>query len=94
MATHASADKAARQAEKRNAINQAGRARFRTSVKTLRTAIVTLKGKKDEAKTTLIPMLSEVQRTLMKAASKNLIKRATASRYIARLSTAVHRAIQ
>lgn len=90
MARHASALKAARQAVKRNERNRQARATVKTALKKLRTAITAKEGNKKE---TLPKMLSEVQRVLMKAASKNLIKRENASRQIARLSTAIHKAI-
>ena len=90
MATHASAVKAARQAEKRNKRNSEARAQFRTIVKNLRTAMKGKLGK--EADKTLQPLLNQAQSVLMKAASKNLIKAKTASRYVGRLSKAVHKA--
>jgi small subunit ribosomal protein S20 len=88
MATHASAVKAARQAVVRNERNTQARARFRTVVKNLRTAMKSKLGK--DAEKTLQPLLNEVQKVLMKAASKDLIKKKTASRYVSRLSKAVH----
>lgn len=90
MATHASAAKAARQAVVRNQRNNQARARFRTVVKNLRTAMKAKLGK--DAEKTLQPLLNEAQKILMKAASKNLIKKKTASRYVSRLSQAVHKA--
>ena len=90
MATHASAVKAAKQAVVRNKRNSQARAQFRTIVKNLRAATKGKLGK--DAEKTLQPLLNEVQKVLMKAASKNLIKKKTASRYISRLSQAVHKA--
>ena len=90
MATHASAEKAARQATRRNTRNSEARARFRTVIKNLRAAMKAKLGK--DAEKTLQPLLSEAQKVLMKAASKNLIKKKTAARYVARLSSAVHKA--
>jgi small subunit ribosomal protein S20 len=89
MATHASATKAAKQAVARNQRNNQARARFRTVVKNLRTAMKSKAGK--DAEKVLQPLLNEAQKILMKAASKNLIKKKTASRYISRLSQAVHK---
>lgn len=89
MARHQSAVKAARQAVKRAARNQAALAEVRTAVKKLRGAITEAATGKGDKKAVL-PLLSQVQRTLMKAASKNLMKKGTVSRYIARLSTAAH----
>lgn len=91
MARHQSAIKAARQAVKRTARNQAAMSRVRTTVKKLRAAVAAAHSGKGDKKG-LAPLLNDLQRTLMKAASKKLIKRETASRQIARLSKAVHRA--
>jgi ribosomal protein S20 len=85
MATHASAEKAARQAEKRRLRNNAAEAKIRTSMKALRAAIT----KKEK---NLPAMLSQVESALMKAVSKNLLKRGTASRYVSRLNSAIHKA--
>ncbi len=89
MERHQSALKAARQAVKRQTRNTAALSRVKTTVKKLREAIVA-KGEKKG----LPALLNEVQRTLTKAASKNLMKRETASRQIGRLSQAVHRAMK
>ncbi len=86
MERHASALKAARQSEKRKERNRAGRATFRSLMKKVREEAVKKYASKEEAKKVMAPLLSEVQRVLMKAASKNLIKKKTASRYISRLS--------
>lgn len=91
MERHKSALKAARQAVKRTARNSAALSTVRTTVKKLRTAITTAKTGKGDKKA-LAPLLNDVQRVLMKAASKNLLKSKTASRQIARLSKAVHQA--
>ena len=88
MVRHQSAVKAARQAVKRAARNQAALAKVKTVVKKLRLAVADTKGDKKA----LAPLLNDVQRTLMKAASKNLMKRETASRHISRLSIAVAKA--
>ncbi len=88
MANHASAQKASRQANRRRARNQAGLAKVRTTVKKVRTAAEGKKGKE-----VLLPLLNEAQRILMKAASKNLIKKGNASRHISRLSALVHKAV-
>lgn len=92
MVRHASALKAARQAEKRNLKNRQSRANLRTVVKKVRTTLTT-KAKKEDMKKTLPALLNEAQRALMKAASSGLIKKGNASRQIARLSSAIHKAI-
>lgn len=89
MARHASALKAARQAEKHRSRNQARLADLRTAVKKLREAAAKKYANKEEAKEVLTGMLSQTQRTLMKAASKKIIKSGKASRTISRLSSRV-----
>jgi len=92
MATHASAAKAARQSEKRRVRNQAARSNLRSMVKKVRTELLSKKAEgKEIASASLQTLLSQVQRVLMKAASKNLIKKRTASRTIARLNQAANR---
>jgi small subunit ribosomal protein S20 len=85
--------KAARQAVKRNTRNSQARSHYKTIVKKLKTALATPAKDKAKSRETLQPLLNDAQRVLMKAASKNLIKFKTASRHVARLSTAVHRAL-
>ena len=92
MARHASAVKAARQAMKRRIHNQQKISGLKTAVRKLRTAATTKYADKDAAKKVLYPMLSDTQRVLMQAVSKNLIKRGKASRTISRLSKQVHAA--
>ncbi len=92
MERHASALKAARQAKKRNLKNRQSRANLRTVVKKVR-ATLTTKAKKEEMKKTLPTLLNEAQRALMKASSRGLIKKGNASRQIARLSAAIHKAL-
>ena len=91
MERHKSALKAARQSEKRKNRNQQSRSALRTEVKKLRTALASAPKNLNEAKEKLPALLNNVQRVLGKAASKNLIKKGTASRYVSRLSSAVHR---
>ena len=92
MARHKSAVKAARQAVKRTTRNTAALSKVKTAIKKLKTAIAASAGKAADKKD-LLPLLNEAQRTLMKAASKKLLKRATASRQVARLSKAIQRAV-
>jgi len=90
MERHASALKAARQAIRRNVRNQKALSTCRTAMKKFRTALTDKKLAKDKVET----LLSEVQKTLMTAATKKILKRETASRYISRLSAAAHQALQ
>ncbi len=85
MANHKSAEKRARQALKRRARNRAVRSEVRSSVKAVRQAIE--KGDREDAQ----GRLRLAERRLRKAASKGVLKKATASRSVARLSRAVSR---
>jgi small subunit ribosomal protein S20 len=91
MATHASAEKAARQAIRHRERNINTTSQFKTAVKKLRVAMAAKYESKAAAKTTLQPMLNKTQQLLMRAASKKVIKRNTASRQVSRLSAAVNR---
>lgn len=93
MATHKSAEKAARQAVKRRARNTAVRSEFRTAIKQLRTALTGKVANAEEARTKLIPLLNRTQSLLMRAAKRNIIQKGNASRQISRLSAAVHKAV-
>ncbi len=90
MQRHASAVKAARQSVKKNERNRAARATFRSLIKKVREEAAKKYPSKEEAKKVLAPLLNETQKVLMKAASKNLIKKKTASRYVSRLSSLVN----
>ena len=90
---HKSALKAARQALKRQARNRAALSQVKTAVKNLKSALGTQVSATEKQKT-LVPLLNQAQKVLMSAAQKKIIKRETASRKIARLSQAVHRAGQ
>jgi len=91
---HQSALKAARQAIKRQARNRAALSKVKTAVKNLRTALGEKAKSPAEKQKTLVPLLNQVQKTLMSAAQKKILKRETASRKISRLSQAVHQACQ
>jgi small subunit ribosomal protein S20 len=92
MVRHKSAVKAARQAEKRRAHNTTLRSAYKTVVKKLRTEIANAASSKT-GKEAVVSALNEVQSVLMRAANRNLIKVRGASRRIARLSAAAHKAI-
>jgi len=51
------------------------------------------KGKKEEGRKTVESLFSQVQKTLMKAASHGVIKPQTASRQISRLGRAIHQTL-
>lgn len=93
MATHKSAEKAARQALKHRERNTAVRSEFKTAIKQLRVALTTKVSNAEDARK-LTPLLNKAQSLLMKAAKRNIIKKETASRQVARLSTAVYKASQ
>ena len=91
MATHKSAEKAARQAIKRRNRNQAVRSEFKNAIKQFRTAVSVKTTNVEEVRTKLVPMLNHVQSLLMKAAKRKVSPKETASRQISRLSTALHK---
>lgn len=95
MERHKSALKAARQAKKHQARNTAARSAYRTNVKKLLATVESAKSGKAsaEVKKTIAEQINQVQRVLMKAASKNLMHKRTASRKIGRLSAAAHKAL-
>ena len=86
MATHKSAEKAARSSERKRARNQTVRSEVKTTMRRVREAVSAKKGKE-----VLLPLLNQAQSVLMRSASKNVIKAGTASRYISRLSTLVQK---
>lgn len=93
MERHKSALKAARQNTKRRLANQAVKSRYKTFIRAIREGLQTAGADKETAKKILTPMVNNIQSVLMKAASKNLIKKKTASRYVARISASVHKAL-
>lgn len=93
MERHQNAIKAARQAEKHRKANSAARAGVRTIVKAFETKLQSLPKNKEEATKLMAPVLSSLQRTLMKAGSKRLISKQAASRQVGRLSKKLAKAI-
>ena len=81
MANHKSAKKRMRQSENRRIRNRSVRSRMRSSIKRAREAIASGAGNKAEL---VKQAISEINR----AASKNVLKKGTASRYMARLTRA------
>ena len=86
MATHKSAEKRARQAEKRRVRNRAVRSHVKTRVARVRSALAG--GDASGA----AQQLREAERALRKAASQGVIPVQRASRTVARLARAVARA--
>lgn len=86
MANHKSAKKRARQALKRRARNRAVESDVRGTVKSVRAAVA---GGEAEAAASA---LKAAESKIRKAASKGVIKKATASRQVSRLAKAVHAA--
>ena len=80
MANTPSAKKAARKIARRTAINKAPRTRMRSVVRKVEEAIAS--GDKEAAQTAL----REAQPQIMKAASKGIIHKNTASRKVSRLT--------
>jgi small subunit ribosomal protein S20 len=80
MASHKSAEKRARQTERRTAVNTNRRSRMRGSVKKVEEAIAS--GDKTAAKTAL----AAAEPLLMRTAQKNVIHKKAASRKVSRLA--------
>ena len=83
MANHKSAEKRARQIERRTAVNRARTSRIKTFVKKVETAIES--GGRSEAAEALRRAQPEIQRGV----SKGVIHRNTASRKLSRLSARI-----
>lgn len=86
MAQHKSAEKRARQSERRRARNRGITSALRTRVKGVRDAIAS--GDKAAA----AARLREAEKALRQAATKGVLKKETASRQVSRLAKAVHKA--
>jgi small subunit ribosomal protein S20 len=85
MANHKSAEKRARQSDRRNEANRRNRSRLRTEIKKLRAAIET--GNRYEAKSLLVETVSLIDKSIQ----KGIIHRNAAARYKSRLTTGVNR---
>ncbi|MCC0025619.1 MAG: 30S ribosomal protein S20 [Zhengella sp.] len=83
MANTPSAKKATRKIAARTAVNKTRRSRVRTFIRKVEEAIAS--GNKDEARTAL----QAVQPELMRAASKGVMHKNTASRKVSRLASRV-----
>jgi small subunit ribosomal protein S20 len=86
MAQHRSAEKRARQALRRRDRNRGVRSHVRGSTRAVRAALES----GDVAGAAR--QLREAERVIRKAASKGIVKKTTASRTVARLARAVHKA--
>jgi len=84
MATHPSAEKRHRQAERRTAVNRARVSRIRTFVKKVETAIAA--GNKDEARVAFALAEPEMQRGV----TKGVLHQNTVSRKLSRLSARIN----
>ncbi|HOX44296.1 MAG TPA: 30S ribosomal protein S20 [Myxococcota bacterium] len=85
MATHASAEKRHRQSLKRRTHNRSARAKVQTEVRKLTEVLEGKDTKKTEEQ------LRKAISSLMKAATKGVMRKRTAARKVGRLSAAVHR---
>lgn len=83
MAHHKSAQKRIRQTERRTEVNRARRARIRTFVKRVENAIAA--GNRKQAQ----EAFRLAQPELMRGVSKGVVKLATASRKVSRLSASI-----
>ena len=86
MANHKSAEKRARQSERRNENNRRNKSRLRTEIKKLRAAIEN--GNQNEAKALLTGTVSLIDKSIQ----KGIIHRNAAARYKSRLTSSVNRA--
>ena len=84
MANTPSAKKAARKIARRTAVNQARRSRMRTFIRKVEEAIAS--GDAEAARTAL----KNAQPEIMRAASRGIVHRNTASRKISRLASRVN----
>jgi small subunit ribosomal protein S20 len=85
MANHKSAEKRARQSERRNENNRRNKSRLRTEIKKLRAAIEN--GNQDEAKALLTGTVSLIDKSIQ----KGIIHRNAAARYKSRLTSSVNK---
>ncbi len=83
MANHKSAEKRIRQTKSRTEVNSARVSRIRTFIKKVESAISA--GKKSDAQ----QALKDAQPEIMRGVSKGVLKKATASRKISRLSARI-----
>jgi small subunit ribosomal protein S20 len=88
VATHASAKKRARQADRREARNRPLRSSVKSAVRAFREALAS--GDKNKAK----EQLAEAARVIRKAASKGAMPKQTASRRVSRMAQAFNKAGQ
>ena len=86
MAQHKSAEKRARQAERRRVRNRGVTSALRTRVKAVREAIAS------GDQTAAAASLRDAEKALRQAATKGVLKKETASRQVSRLAKAVHKA--
>lgn len=84
MANHKSAEKRARQSERRNEANRRNRSRLRTEIKKLRAAIES--GNQEEARSLLGATVSLIDKSIQ----KGVIHQNAAARYKSRLTTGVN----
>jgi small subunit ribosomal protein S20 len=85
MANHKSAQKRARQSDRRNEANRRNRSKLRTEIKKLRAAIEA--GNSEEAKTLLGGTVSLIDRSIQ----KGIVHQNAAARYKSRLTSSVNR---
>lgn len=84
MANHKSAEKRVRQTERRNEVNRKNRARLRTAIKDLRTAVGG--GDTQSAQTLLKKTVSLID----KSVQKGIVHAKAAARYKSRLTSSVN----
>ena len=85
MANHKSAEKRARQTERRNEVNRRNRSSLRTQIKKLRTAIES--GDREQAQQQLPVTVSVIDKSIQ----KGVLHQNAASRYKSRLTDTVNK---
>ena len=93
MANHKSAKKRARQTITRNAQNHSYLTSVRSAIKGFRTAAEELAASTDKDLTKISPLFVAAQSRLMKAVSKGIVKKNTASRTIGRMANFMKKSI-
>ena len=88
MANHKSAEKRARQSERRNEANRRNRSRLRTEIKKLRAAVEA--GEREQAQSLLAATVSLIDKSIQ----KGIIHRNAAARYKSRLTTTVNELVR
>jgi len=94
VANHKSAKKRARQTTRRNIANHSYLTSVRTAVKGFRNAAEELAVSTDKDLTKIAPLFTAAQSRLMKAVSKGIVKKNSASRTIGRMAAFLKKSVE